>query len=80
MFFDHATIFNKNTPHLSLGNQLKKEGHHVILVDYQPTTENMILDFVGKIKAKLPHHIALHAVRLQETESSYAEWHASDNL
>lgn len=77
--FDHATIFNKNTPHLELAQELKRRGHHVILVDYQPSTENMIIDFAAKIKAKLPENIKLHSLRLQETETSYAEWYASDN-
>ncbi|GAA0713552.1 6-carboxytetrahydropterin synthase [Aquimarina litoralis] len=77
--FDHATIFNKNTPHLELAQELKRRGHHVILVDYQPSTENMIIDFAAKIKAKLPENIKLHSLKLQETETSYAEWYASDN-
>ncbi|AXT57145.1 6-carboxytetrahydropterin synthase [Aquimarina sp. MMG015] len=77
--FDHATIFNKNTPHLELAQELEKRGHHVILVDYQPSTENMIIDFAAKIKAKLPETIKLHSLKLQETETSYAEWYASDN-
>lgn len=37
--FDHATVFNKNTPHIELAQELKDRGHHVILVDYQPTSE-----------------------------------------
>ena len=43
--FDHATVFNKNTPHVELAHELDKRGHHVILVDYQPTSENMVIDF-----------------------------------
>ncbi|WP_075343349.1 6-pyruvoyl trahydropterin synthase family protein [Tenacibaculum agarivorans] len=78
--FDHATIFNKNTPHLELAEILKKHGHHIILVDYQPSSEMMILDFAEKIKAKLPENIQLHSLKLQETESCYAEWFASDNI
>ncbi len=77
--FDHATVFNKNTPHLELANELEKRGHNVILVDYQPTSENMVIDFAKKIKARLPQNIELHSLRLQETETSYAEWYASDN-
>jgi len=78
--FDHATVFNKNTPHIELANELKERGHHVILVDYQPTSENMVVDFAKKIKDRLPETIALHSLKLQETESSFAEWYASDNL
>ncbi len=77
--FDHATVFNKNTPHLELAKELKDRGHNVILVDYQPTSENMVIDFAKKIKARLPKNIALHSLKLQETETSYAEWYASDN-
>jgi len=78
--FDHATVFNQNTPHVELAKELKNRGHHVILVDYQPTSENMVVDFSNKIKARLPKEITLHSLKLQETESSFAEWYASDNL
>ncbi|MUP45052.1 6-carboxytetrahydropterin synthase [Gramella sp. BOM4] len=77
--FDHATVFNKNTPHVELAEELKSRGHHVLLVDYQPTSENMVIDFSEKIKKQLPTHIKLHSLKLQETESSFAEWYASDN-
>ena len=78
--FDHATVFNKNTPHVELANELYTRGHHVILVDYQPTSENMVIDFAKKISDRLPNDIQLHSLKLQETESSFAEWYASDNL
>jgi 6-pyruvoyltetrahydropterin/6-carboxytetrahydropterin synthase len=77
--FDHATVFNQNTPHVELAKELQNRGHHVILVDYQPTSENMVVDFANKIRARLPKDIQLHSLRLQETESSFAEWFASDN-
>ncbi|HQX02890.1 MAG TPA: 6-carboxytetrahydropterin synthase [Flavobacterium sp.] len=77
--FDHATVFNQNTPHVELANELKNRGHHVILVDYQPTSENMVIDFAARIKNRLPHDVELHSLKLQETESSFAEWYASDN-
>ncbi|MCT8339283.1 6-carboxytetrahydropterin synthase [Flavobacteriaceae bacterium TK19130] len=77
--FDHATVFNKNTPHVELANELKDRGHSVLLVNYQPTSEMMVIDFAEKIKARLPKTITLHSLKLQETASSYAEWFASDN-
>lgn len=77
--FDHATVFNKNTPHIELAAELQSRGHHVILVDYQPTSENMVIDFAQKICSRLPESIQLFSLRLQETETSYAEWFASDN-
>jgi len=77
--FDHATVFNKNTPHVELAAELETRGHHVILVDYQPTSENMVTDFSQKIKNRLPETIKLHSLKLQETDTSFAEWYASDN-
>lgn len=78
--FDHATVFNKNTPHVELANELSERGHHVILVDYQPTSENMVIDFAKKIQDRLPQNINLFSLKLQETETSFAEWYASDNI
>jgi 6-pyruvoyltetrahydropterin/6-carboxytetrahydropterin synthase len=77
--FDHATVFNKNTPHVELAKELENRGHNVLLVDYQPTSEMMVIDFANKIKKRLPENIKLHSLKLQETDSSYAEWYASDN-
>ena len=77
--FDHATIFNKNTPHVKLAETLKNEGHNVLLVDYQPTSECMVSDFAEKISKRLPQGIKLFSLKLQETETSYAEWVSSDN-
>lgn len=78
--FDHATVFNETTPHIELAHELANRGHDVILVDYQPTSENMVIDFAAKIKSRLPENISLHSLKLQETETSFAEWYASDNL
>ncbi|UII77745.1 6-carboxytetrahydropterin synthase [Flagellimonas sp. HMM57] len=77
--FDHATVFNKNTPHVELAKELSERGHNVILANYQPTSENMVIDFAEKIKNRLPEDIKLHAIKLQETETSFAEWFAADN-
>ena len=77
--FDHATVFNKNTPHLELAQELAARDHNVLLVDYQPTSEMMVIDFAEKIKQRLPKGIQLHALKLQETATSFAEWFASDN-
>jgi len=77
--FDHATVFNKNTPHVELAKELSKRDHNVLLVDYQPTSEMMVVDFAEKIKSRLPQNIELHSLKLQETASSYAQWFASDN-
>jgi len=76
--FDHATVFNKNTPHVELAKILSDSGHKVLLVDYQPTSEKMVIDFAHRIASRLPAHIHVHNLRLQETATAYAEWYAKD--
>jgi 6-pyruvoyltetrahydropterin/6-carboxytetrahydropterin synthase len=44
------------------------------IVNYQPTSENMLADFAARIQALLPPGIRLCALRLRETGTSYAEW------
>jgi len=78
--FDHATVLNENSPHKDLAEKIKLHSPKVLLVDYQPTSENMILDFANKIMAKLPNSVSLHALKLYETTNSYAEWFASDQV
>ena len=76
--FDHATVLNVDSPHHELADAMESRGHKIVRVSYQPTSEMMILDFANKIKAKLPSHLSLHHLILRETETSYAEWYASD--
>ncbi len=63
---------------MKLADAMESRGHKIVRVSYQPTSEMMILDFANKIKAKLPSHLSLHHLILRETETSYAEWYASD--
>jgi len=76
--FDHATVLNENSPHKELAEKIKPHSPKVLLVDYQPTSENMLIDFADKISARLPDSVALHSLKLYETNNSYAEWFASD--
>lgn len=78
--FDHAMVFNRQSEHKAIAEKLQSEGHAIILVDYQPTSENLVIDFAQRIQKHLPSGVSLHSLRLQETESSYAEWFASDNM
>ncbi len=75
---DHCLMLNKNTPHRKMADFLEAENHYIVRVDYQPTTENMIIDFASKIQSKLPEGVSLHSLKLRETQSSFAEWFASD--
>jgi 6-pyruvoyltetrahydropterin/6-carboxytetrahydropterin synthase len=76
--FDHATVLNEKSPHKELAEKIKGHSPKVILVDYQPTSENMLIDFAERIQKKLPNSVTLHSLKLYETQNSYAEWFASD--
>ena len=76
--FDHATVLNVNSPHKEIADEMESRGHKILRVDYQPTSEMMILDFVVKIEDKLPNHLKLYSLKLQETETAFAEWYADD--
>jgi len=75
--FDHALVLNRES-----GDDFKVDAEmfgRTILVDYQPTSENMLIDFVTRLKNQLPAHVKLHHLLLRETVTSYAEWFAEDN-
>lgn len=76
--FDHAIVLNKDSEHLSLANKIAEYSHRIVLVNYQPTSELMLIDFSEKIMRKLPKGVKLHSLKLYETNNSYAEWFASD--
>lgn len=76
--FDHATVLNEKSPHKELAEKIKGHSPKVILVDYQPTSENMLIDFAERIQKKLPNSVTLHSLKLYETQNSYAEWFADD--
>jgi 6-pyruvoyltetrahydropterin/6-carboxytetrahydropterin synthase len=75
---DHATILNADSPHkqLAINNNLFKK---LILANYQPTCENILIDLAERISKQLQNKIKLHHLKLQETPSSFAEWFAEDN-
>lgn len=76
--FDHATVLNTNSPHKELADSMEKRGHKIMRVNYQPTSEMMVVDFAEKIAKELPEHLGLHHLILRETETSYAAWYAAD--
>jgi 6-pyruvoyltetrahydropterin/6-carboxytetrahydropterin synthase len=76
--FDHATVLNQ-AQEKDKTDLFRKMFGNTVVVPYQPTCENLVADFAGRISGQLPGHVKLHSLRLFETASSYAEWYASDN-
>ncbi len=76
--FDHALVLNRESAkEFTSGAEMFGR---TILVDYQPTSENMLIDFANRLLTVLPKEVKLHHLLLRETVTSYAEWYADDNL
>lgn len=75
---DHSVILNKQAADEKLLNSSEMFEKRYI-VSFQPTCENLVVDFAEKIKARLPERLKLHSLKLHETASSFAEWYAEDN-
>ena len=72
--FDHALVLPQlqaceNVPPDSLGGYAAK----LILVDFQPTTENLLFHFASLLEGKMPDGVQLYSLKLYETETSCAE-------
>ena len=74
--FDHALVLRKDAP---LMEEISGEYGNVVVVDFQPTTENLICYFAEVISRNLPPQVELFSLKLYETAGSFVEWYASDN-
>ncbi len=74
---DHS-LFLRADSAPELISTLHKLNHKLLLTPYQPTCENMLLDFKARLRHVLPEKVGLHSLKLWETQHSFAEWYASD--
>ena len=74
--YDHSLVLNANSPHADLDLSVFNKVHYL---NYQPTSENLVLDFANFIQKQLPDGVDLLKVVLSETVSSFAEWNLEDN-
>jgi len=73
--YDHSLVLNANSPHAKIDLSAFEK---VFLLPYQPTSENLVIDFANHIKSRLPKNISLCKVVLSETATSFAEWNIAD--
>jgi 6-pyruvoyltetrahydropterin/6-carboxytetrahydropterin synthase len=76
--FDHAVVVSNKYDKEKTDMFLKMFGN-TVLVNYQPTCENLVSDFAKRISLNLPSGVILHSLKLYETAKSFAEWYAADN-
>jgi len=77
--FDHSVVVSDKAPYQMLQN-IEQMFEKYEVLKYQPTCENLVIDFANQIKKYLPEGVKLHSLKLAETATSFAEWYASDNL
>jgi len=73
--FDHQLLLNKKSRFVNIVD----DNPRTIIVDYVPTCENILIDIVNRLQAKMPPQLELYRVFLRETPRSYAEWYRDDN-
>ena len=76
---DHSFVLRESEQNVGLREVLGAKFSKVVLIDYQPTCENMLSDFAARLQSALPTSVELHSLRLHETATSYAEWYNDDN-
>jgi len=76
--FDHALMVNCLIPESQI-ELLKKSTNRLIVVGFQPTTENIAAYIAGILQQHLPSGVTLFSIRLYETVTSFAEWFDADN-
>jgi 6-pyruvoyltetrahydropterin/6-carboxytetrahydropterin synthase len=76
--YDHALVINSFASKKYIQG-LKDSTERLIVLDFQPTSENMCVYFAEILQPELPSNVSLYSIRLYETATSYAEWFASDN-
>ena len=76
--FDHALMVSSLVPE-EQKQLLSKTTDRFIVVDFQPTSENIVTYIAEILKPLLPSGVSLFSVRLFETATSFAEWFATDN-
>lgn len=74
--FDHSLVISELDTRLT---EMKKLFKNIISTPYQPTCENLVVDFAERINNQLPKKLKVFSIRLYETATSYAEWYDNDN-
>ena len=74
--YDHSLVLNKK---MNIDKSQYEFMNKLIIVPFQPTCEQLLVQFAALIQIKLPKNIQLHSLFLRETPNSYAEWFAEDN-
>lgn len=77
--YDHALVLSDREDR-NLINSISTSYKSLVVMDKQPTCENLLLLFKNLIQKELPSELELVAIRLDETINSFAEWRKEDQV
>jgi 6-pyruvoyltetrahydropterin/6-carboxytetrahydropterin synthase len=72
--FDHALVLSDSDKR----GELLVSTTKLIITAYQPSCENLLVDFVSRLEKHFLGEIRLQTIILRETATSYAMWSAGD--
>lgn len=78
--FDHTFVVKKGSLNIEDLKSKNAMFNRFIEFDFQPTSENLLIYFADEIRKILPKSLMLFSLKLRETNSSFAEWYAEDNI
>lgn len=78
--FDHAFVINEASPYRDIFEKGGQPFEKLVIVPFQPTSENLIVYFASVLQQVLPAGVRLHSLLLRETVTSYVEWFDEDNI
>ncbi len=68
--YDHALVLKKGSISDALLCDMQQQWSNILLTDFQPTCENMIVDMFDKLSEQMPQGVRLSELKLYETENS----------
>ncbi|MDR1671188.1 MAG: 6-carboxytetrahydropterin synthase [Alistipes sp.] len=72
--FDHAFVVRRTAANSALVDAMAAHYQGVHIVDWQPTSENLVAHFVELLTPRMPAGVTLHTLKLSETATSFAEY------
>lgn len=77
--YDHALVLPEIAKS-KITDALSEHYQRIIYMPFQPSCENLLVEFKNKLAPQLNQATyTLQSLRLDETATSYAEWHLNDN-
>lgn len=72
--FDHSLVLREGSLDQNFASQVEGQWQKVVFTPYQPTCENLIVEFAEALGARMPQGVKLHEIKLYETENSYVTY------